>query len=139
MLYNGFTILEIQLPMVYILCLIHLTESLSNVRSSTFDGTFSVFSGKWSIFIRFSLCDLSLGAPLPGLQKTSISDAMPKEVKITFPSMTPKTGSAVSVAGHPSFFPTDQCYSSQPLDLQLENLDLYNLTYKVASPVNCSQ
>ena len=52
---------------LYILFCIHLTESLSNVRSSTLDGTFSVFSGKCSILMRFSLCDLSLGAPFPGL------------------------------------------------------------------------
>ena len=66
MLFTGFGFTRIKNQSIY------LTESLSNVRSSTFEGTFSVFSGKWSIFIRFSLCDLSLGAPFPGLQKKKI-------------------------------------------------------------------
>ena len=121
MLYTNqqFTIVVV---MVYILPSIYLTESLSNVRSSTFEGTFSVFSGKWSIFIRFSLCDLSLGAPFPGLQNKRWWTILCSKELITFPSMTPKTESAVFAAGHPSFFPIDQCYSSQLLDLYLRKI-----------------
>ena len=119
---------------VYLSFKIYLTESLSNVISSTLDGiwkkyfntmnfsvisilTFSALSWKWSILIRFSLCDLSLGAPCPGLNICTIIHIW-LQPALTFPSRIPRTRSAASAADHPSFCPAGRCWSSLPLVLQ---------------------
>ena len=72
------------------------------------------------------LVNVSLGERLLNVRLTSGLDIGGHETcvfqknLITFPSRTPKTGSVVFAVGHPSFYPTDQCYSSQQLDLNLE-------------------